>query len=77
MEPKWERYENIANIADIARPPEIRIIPDPDPCQALGCAMQTEPVDVCGDQRCPHRWTREGREDWQRWEEKDARRGEA
>lgn len=49
---------------------------DPDPCQATGCAMQNETLTVCVDHRCPHRWTREGREDRQRREEKDAKEKE-
>jgi len=36
---------------------------DPDPCVTLACAMQTDPVETCGDHRCPHRWAREARED--------------
>ena len=37
--------------------------PDPDPCIATGCPLQGESVEVCRDHRCPHRWTREARED--------------
>jgi hypothetical protein len=44
---------------------------DPNPCDILGCAMQGEPVETCRDHRCPHRWTREAREDRQRRDEKD------
>ena len=47
--------------------------PDSDPCAALGCSMQAEPVEMCRDHRCPHRWQREGREDRARRAEKDAR----
>ena len=45
--------------------------PDSDPCAALGCAMQTQPVETCRDHRCPHRWQREAKEDRARREEKD------
>jgi len=31
----------------------------PNSCQALGCNMQDDPVEVCRDHRCPHRWQRE------------------
>jgi hypothetical protein len=43
----------------------------PNPCAALGCSMQTQPVEMCRDHRCPHRWQREGREDRARRDEKD------
>jgi len=51
--------------------PETNVLRDPDPCSALGCAVQTEPVEVCRDHRCPHRWTREARLDREAREEKD------
>ena len=44
---------------------------DPDPCSALGCALQDQPIKVCRDHRCPHRWQRESREDRAKREEKD------
>ena len=44
---------------------------DPDPCSVLGCAMQDEPLTVCADHCCPHRWTREATEDRARREEQD------
>lgn len=46
---------------------------DPDPCRATGCNIVSQPVEVCRDHRCPHRWTREAREDRARREEKDAK----
>ena len=49
---------------------------DPDPCSVLDCAMQGDPVEVCRDHRCPHRWTREARIDRKAREEKDAARRE-
>ena len=48
---------------------------DPNPCQATGCAMTGEPITVCVDHCCPHRWTREAREDRSRREEADRRNG--
>ncbi len=48
---------------------------DANPCGALGCAMTAEPVSVCRDHRCPHRWLRESREDRQRRDEHDRRAG--
>ena len=47
---------------------------DPNVCSVLGCAMQDDPVEVCRDHRCPHRWTREAREDRARREANDAAR---
>lgn len=47
---------------------------DPDPCAVLGCAMQTGPVEVCRDYRCPHRWQREAAEDRQAQARADAKR---
>jgi hypothetical protein len=57
-------------------PTEGSMVPvsDPDPCAVTGCAMVSEPVETCRDHRCPHRWQREGREDRQRREAKDALR---
>jgi hypothetical protein len=46
----------------------------PDPCAATGCAMQEDPLETCREHRCPHRWQREGKEDRQRREAKDALR---
>jgi len=37
--------------------------PDPNPCDALNCRMQTKPIKVCKDHRCPYHWQREARED--------------
>lgn len=56
--------------------PEARVVQtiDPNPCDATGCAMQTEPLTVCVDHRCPHRWTREAREDRARRDARDAER---
>ena len=44
---------------------------DPNVCSVLGCAMQDEPLTVCVDHRCPHRWQREAAEDRKRREEKN------
>lgn len=49
------------------------VTPEPNPCSALGCQMQAEPIEMCRDHRCPHRWTREGREDRVKREAKDRR----
>lgn len=49
------------------------LMPDPNACAALGCAMQTEPLETCREHRCPHRWLRQAREDRARREEHDAR----
>jgi len=49
---------------------------DPDPCLATGCAMQTGPVEVCRDHRCPHRWTREARLDREARDRADAKERE-
>ena len=46
--------------------------PDPNPCDATACPMQTEPIETCRDHRCPHRWQREAREDRARREARDA-----
>lgn len=56
--------------------PEVSVDPvsDPDPCAVTGCAMQDAPVETCRGHRCPHRWQREGKEDRQRREVKDAER---
>ena len=44
--------------------PEVLAFPtDPDPCAAIGCAMQGEHAEVCREHRCPHRWQREEAED--------------
>jgi len=37
------------------------IIEEVDPCAALGCAMEMEPIETCRDHRCPHRWIKESR----------------
>jgi hypothetical protein len=46
---------------------------DPDPCKVLDCNIVSQPVEVCRDHRCPHRWTREAREDRARREVKDGK----
>jgi hypothetical protein len=45
----------------------------PNPCIALGCAMQAGPLETYRDHRCPHCWTREGRKYRQRRKEKGRR----
>jgi hypothetical protein len=55
--------------------PDMRILPiieDVDPCAALGCAMQVEPIETCRDHRCPHRWIKESRLDRAERARKDA-----
>lgn len=52
------------------------MIDDPNPCEALGCSMQTEPVSICKDRHCPYRWLRESREDRARRKAKDQAAGE-
>jgi hypothetical protein len=51
----------------------VPIIEDVDPCLALSCSMQGDPVEVCRDHRCPHRWTREARIDRARRDQADAK----
>jgi hypothetical protein len=41
----------------------------PNPCSTIGCAMQSDPIETCRDQSCPHRWQREAAEDRERSDE--------
>ena len=48
---------------------------EPNPCEALKCALREKLIVECVEMACPHRWQREAREDRVKREEKDARRG--
>lgn len=66
MKPIYERTENIANIADIARGPEVRVYPSyvqTGPCEALSCKWRGYAISACKEEGCGHRWQREGVED--------------
>lgn len=46
---------------------------EPNPCETLKCAVREKPIAECVELCCPHRWTRESREDRVRREQKDRR----
>jgi len=50
---------------------------DPNPCVALRCSRQEEPVSGCRDHFCPYCWLRESREDRAARESKDLAAGAA
>jgi hypothetical protein len=52
----------------------IQFPPDPDPCSATGCDVQTDPVAACWKRACPFTWARQSREDRKLLEEKDKQR---
>ena len=56
-----EGYENIANIANIARDTEVSTHPSyspASPCDALGCDLRQQAIYSCVAKSCPYRWQR-------------------
>ncbi len=47
---------------------------DANPCSALACDMQADPIETCRKRGCGFRWQRESIEDRKAREEKDAAR---
>lgn len=75
-----EGYENIANIANIARDPEVTatMTPDPDPCKATRCNDALQPLELCEKERhCCHAWTKRARIDRRERDLADAKVREA
>lgn len=71
-----EGYENIANIANIARDPEVctTMIPDPFACAETGCRyLDADTLENCIKRACPFTFQRRREEDQAERERKDAR----